>query len=208
MKTTIVGLAFAVLLLVPAGARAQLHIDIGVQFTGPPPLVLVSPEVQVVPEIEEEVFFVSGFYWVRQGEGWYRAKHCCRAWYPVRPHVVPAALVRIPPGHYRHYYRDDDGYWRPHRRDEYRAWRVRHSDAERHRWWMEHRYERRYRDEQRQSWERRRHDEPWHHQDYDHRRRGDDGGRGDHGRDDLGHGDHGGDDRGHGQDHGRGHDKH
>jgi hypothetical protein len=96
-------LTLAAALLAPALALAQasvqLRLDLPVVM---PQLVVVQPGIQVVPNVEEEVFFTSGWYWVRQDGGWYRS-HSPRGggWYYVQPERVPHGLVKIPPGHYR-----------------------------------------------------------------------------------------------------------
>ena len=59
--------------------------------------------VQVVPEYEEEVFFVDGWYWYRSGPYWYRTRDHRGGWVVVERRYVPATLVKIPPGHYKHY---------------------------------------------------------------------------------------------------------
>ena len=166
MRTTITGLGLAALLLAfPTRGSAQVHIDIGIAFPEPPPLVVVSPGIQIVPEFEEEVFFTGGFYWVLRDDAWYRTRTWRGGWAPVHRETVPVALVRIPPGHYRHYYRDDDGRWRPHDRDQYREWRDRHSDDERRAWWHEHRRDRQVRIKQERSWQEERHQKREHRRD-------------------------------------------
>src|SRR5215472_2069595 len=87
-------------------ARAQVRVEIAVptiRFEVAPPLVVVSPGVQVVPEYEEEVFFVDGWYWYRTGPYWYRTRDHRGGWVVVERRYVPVALVKIPPGHYKHY---------------------------------------------------------------------------------------------------------
>jgi hypothetical protein len=166
MKTLITGLGLAALLLaLPTRGSAQVHVDIGIAFPEPPPLVVVSPGIRVVPELDEEVYFVSGWYWVRRDDAWYRTRDYHGGWRPVRRFWVPPALVRIPPGRYRHYYRDDDGRWRSHDPDQYREWRGRHSDDERRAWWHEHHRDRQVRMEQDRSWREERRREREHHRD-------------------------------------------
>jgi len=141
--TTITGMTLAALVLgVPTPERAQVQVSIGVSFAEPPPLVVVQPGVRLVPEMDEEVFFVSGYYWVRRGDAWYRTADWHGGWRPVRRGWVPPALVRIPPGRYRYYYRDDDGRFRAHEVAEYHAWRERHSEEERRAYWREHGHDR------------------------------------------------------------------
>ena len=57
----------------------------------------------VVEDLDEEVFFVDGWYWARRGDFWYRARDHRRAWVFVEPRFVPPGLRRIPPGLYRRF---------------------------------------------------------------------------------------------------------
>lgn len=83
--------------------QAELRIDLPLVL---PPLVTVEPGVQVVEDYREEIFFVDGYYWVRRGGYWYRAPDPHARWVYVERRVVPAAIVRIPPGRYAHWKRD------------------------------------------------------------------------------------------------------
>lgn len=157
MKAPIAGLGLAaVLAALPTPGTAQVSvgasIGIDIRFPEPPPLVVVTPGVQIVPEYDEEVYFVNNYYWVRRADVWYRTSRYDGGWRPVRVVTVPPALVRIPPGRYRHYYRDDDGYWRPHDPGAYHAWRERNSWDDRRAWWHDHRRDRQVRMEQERSW--------------------------------------------------------
>ena len=90
----------------PSAAQVNLQVQIGVptiRFETAPALVEVSPGVQVVPEYEQEVFFVDGWYWHRAGRMWYRTQDHRGGWVAVQRREVPRGLVRIPPGRYRHY---------------------------------------------------------------------------------------------------------
>ncbi len=131
MKTAL-RLAALLLLAAPATSFAQLEIRLG--FPAPPPLVVVSPGIQVVPNHAEEVFFTGGFYWLRRDGHWFRAREHNAAWVQVQPAIVPAALVRIPPGQYRHYRAE----MREERREE------RHERREERRERREERHERRH----------------------------------------------------------------
>ena len=95
-------LAVAASLLVPRPAAAQLQVSI--RFDLPvvlPTLVVIEPGVQVVPDVNEEVFFVDGSYWVRRDTHWYRSHDHRSGWVAVDSHAVPGRLVKYPPGHYR-----------------------------------------------------------------------------------------------------------
>jgi hypothetical protein len=81
-------------------AAVQLRLDLPVVL---PALVVVTPGVQVVPDVDEEVFFVDGWYWVRQPNGWYRSRSHRHGWMLVPGPRVPARLVAVPAGKYRRY---------------------------------------------------------------------------------------------------------
>jgi hypothetical protein len=98
----------------PANAGVDVHVNIGLPVA--PPLVVVQPGISVVEDWDEEVFFVSPYYWVRRGDFWYRARSP-RATFRVAPtRVVPVALVRMPPGQYvkykspKHHHGHDHGH--------------------------------------------------------------------------------------------------
>ncbi len=94
--------AVAASFLVPRPAAAQvsvtLRLDLPVVL---PALVVVEPGIRVVPGVNEEVFLVDGFYWVRRDAHWYRSHDHRSGWVAVESRGVPPRLVRIPPGHYR-----------------------------------------------------------------------------------------------------------
>jgi len=102
MRTLALVVAFVIGL--PALARAQVSVD--VHFGLPavlPPMVVVSPGIQVVPEMQEEVFFTNGYYWARRDNMWYRSRVHTGGWVMVPGRRVPPGLVRIPPGQYRNW---------------------------------------------------------------------------------------------------------
>ncbi|HJX52534.1 MAG TPA: hypothetical protein VJ801_07200 [Polyangia bacterium] len=89
-----------------SAAQVNLQVQIGVptvRFETAPVLVEVSPGVQVVPDYDQEVFFVDGWYWYRSGPAWYRTHDHRGGWVVVHRREVPRGLVRIPPGRYKHY---------------------------------------------------------------------------------------------------------
>ncbi len=102
---TLIRLSVAAALLAPALAPAQASVQ--VQLDLPvvlPPMVVVQPGVQVVPDQNEEVFFHNGWYWVRRDDGWYRSRSHRHGWMVVREDRVPRRLVALPPGQYRHWH--------------------------------------------------------------------------------------------------------
>ncbi len=115
--------ALAALTLSPAPAPAQVGVQIHVNIPVTPPLVVVQPGIQVVENWDEEVFFTGGFYWVRRDGYWYRAPSPRATWVYVEPHRVPPGLTRMPPGHYKHYRKEQA-------KAERKAWKE-HEKAER-----------------------------------------------------------------------------
>lgn len=122
----------AALALFPA-AVAIAQVDVHVTFPAPPPLVVVSPGVQVVPDYEEEVFYVNRYYWLRRDGRWYRTRDYHRGWVYCEPRMVPASIVRIPPGQYRHWHKEEAKAMRREEKAERHAWKE-HEKAERHAW--------------------------------------------------------------------------
>ena len=129
MKRLALALALA-LSLPPAAARAQVGVHIDVGLPAAPPLVVVQPGIQVVEDWNEEVFYTRGWYWARRDGYWYRARTPRANFVYVEPRRVPVALVRIPPGHYKH-------------------WRKAEAKAERKAWKQHEKAERKARKEER-----------------------------------------------------------
>jgi hypothetical protein len=106
MRTLI--LAALAALSLPVLAEAQVAVDVRIAFPSPPPLVVVSPGVRVVPDYDEEVFFSDGWYWTRRDAAWYRTRDHRGGWVLVPVRHVPPALVRLPPGQYKHWRKDQE----------------------------------------------------------------------------------------------------
>jgi hypothetical protein len=100
--------ALAGVALAPSAARAEVHVNIQMGLPVAPPLVVVEPGVQVVENYQEEVFFVSGWYYVRRDGGWYRSRRPNAAFAWCEPRRVPVKLVRMPPGQYVRYHRHEE----------------------------------------------------------------------------------------------------
>jgi hypothetical protein len=126
MRKLIVGL-FVFLLAAAAPAQAQLRIQV-ILPTVLPQLVVVEPGVQVVPDIDEEVFFSDGYYWVRRDDRWYRARDYRSEWRYVEVRRVPDTIVRFEPGRYRRWRGPDRRDERDDRRGEREAVRNREGD--------------------------------------------------------------------------------
>jgi len=96
----------AAVLLSSGAALAQVRVEVGlpsIRFEVVPPMVVVSPGVQVVEDYDEEVFFVDRYYYVREGGHWYRTRDHRGHWVRVEERYVPVTVVRSPHGKYRRY---------------------------------------------------------------------------------------------------------
>jgi hypothetical protein len=144
MKTPLL-LTLAILLF-PAIAHAQVAIRFG--WTAPPPVVEVSPGVQVVEDSGDEVFFTNGHYWVERDGRWYWANDYREHWVPARG-AVPVFLRNHHRGEYAHWRRADHAELRREERE------VRHDDRVRAEERREVRHDERVREENREI----RHDE-------------------------------------------------
>jgi hypothetical protein len=124
--------ALAGVALAPRAARAEVHVNIDIGLPVAPPLVAVQPGVQVVENWNEEVYFVSGWYWVRRDGGWYRARrpHAAFAW--CEPRRVPVALVRMPPGQYVRYQRHARNEERKEWKRERKEWKEQEKHERKH----------------------------------------------------------------------------
>jgi hypothetical protein len=91
------------LFLVPLPVSAQVQVNLGINFSAPPPLVVV-PEVQsvqYVPSAAENVFFYGGQYWAYSNAGWYYAGGYNGPWVLAAPQFVPQPLLIVPVTYYR-----------------------------------------------------------------------------------------------------------
>ncbi len=100
--------AFVLVSVIPRPVPAQVNVQVQltvptIRFETAPVLVEVSPGIQVVPDYDQEVFFVDGWYWSRSGRVWYRTRDHRGGWVVVQERAIPMALVRVPPGKYKHY---------------------------------------------------------------------------------------------------------
>jgi hypothetical protein len=90
--------------VVSGGVSAEVSIPAPtISFEVQPPLVVVSPGVYVVEDYDQEVFFVSGWYWCRSGNVWYRTRDYHGGWATAPGRYVPRRLAHMPPGHYKNF---------------------------------------------------------------------------------------------------------
>lgn len=93
--------------LIFAGVDFHVNVNIGapeIEFSEPPPVVLVTPGIYVVPNDDRELFFVGGFYWVSQEGRWFRSAGPHKKWVLVDSRKVPHGLAKIPPGKYKNWH--------------------------------------------------------------------------------------------------------
>jgi hypothetical protein len=110
--------------LAPTAAQAGVNVGIHIDLPAAPPLVVVQPGVRVVEDCDEEVYFASGYYWVRRDHGWYRSRRPRATFVFVEPRVVPVAVARMPPGRYVRYRGERHGpdHGRRHDHDDHAHW--------------------------------------------------------------------------------------
>lgn len=131
-------LAAGVLLAAALPAQGQVHIQVGIQLPGPPPLVVVpGVPVYYAPGAPANVFFYGGQYWVFDGAGWFVGPTWSGPWVIVAPLQVPVPILSVPvryysvpPGHWKAWRREGPPRWEGHYG---RDWRE--DDQERH--WRE-----------------------------------------------------------------------
>ncbi len=117
-------LAGALLLTsIPARTRAQVAMSIHVGLPVAPPLVVIQPGIQVVENYDEEVFFTGGYYWVHRGPYWYRSPRPSANFVMVEERRVPPGLRRLPPGHYKHWRKEEMKEARREAKAERKAWK-------------------------------------------------------------------------------------
>ena len=72
-----------------------------------PPLTVIHPGISVVSDLDQEVFYSDGYYWVRQDSEWYHAREPHGSWSRVERGRVSPTLAQLPPGRYRNWRGDD-----------------------------------------------------------------------------------------------------
>lgn len=116
----VIFLLLAFVLVAPA--HAQVHVDIGIHFAAPPPLVVVPqiPTVRYVPvpAVPSNLFFYNGQYWVFADGNWYVSAEYNGPWLVVGPQFVPRPILlvpvqyyHVPPGHWKQWARRSPPHW-------------------------------------------------------------------------------------------------
>ncbi len=127
-RTSAVAAVLAALLAVPALAQVQINLPLPtIRFDVPPPLVVVTPGVQVVPDYDDEVFFSDGWYWVNRQDRWYRTRDHRGGWVVVERQYVPQTIVVLPRGKYKRWKAD-----KAERREQEKGDRGKHKGHGKH----------------------------------------------------------------------------
>lgn len=99
----------AMLLAVPVAAAPQVQVQIGtprvvvgLEIPAYPRMVLVPGyPVYYAPEVNGNLFFYDGLYWMFTGDGWFESPWFNGPWTAASPLAVPAFVLRVPVGYYR-----------------------------------------------------------------------------------------------------------
>src|SRR5207244_740796 len=119
-------------------AHAQVNVNIGLQFPGPPTFrVVPGTPVYYAPQAPANVFFYGQQYWAFANGGWYIGPTWNGPWAVVQPVQVPAPILQIPVA----YYPVPPPQWRGWRRDAAPRWEQHYGrewrEAEHERSWRE-----------------------------------------------------------------------
>jgi len=91
--TSVVFALLALFLATPA--VAQVHVDIGIRFPGPLPLVVVPdvPAVHYVTQGPAKLVLYGGQCWVFHNGRWCRARRYNGPWFGVSPQFGPGQIL-------------------------------------------------------------------------------------------------------------------
>jgi hypothetical protein len=98
MRSAIVGVCVLLGICAPAGAA----VSIGSDPPGYPELVPVPGcPVYYAPQLDANLFFYNGLYWVYAQDRWYSSSSYDGPWDLVAPELVPVSVLRVPVRYYR-----------------------------------------------------------------------------------------------------------
>ncbi len=94
-----------------AVASAQIRIGVGIALPGvrigvnipayPDMVPVPGYPVYYAPQLDQNLFFYDGTYWLFSDDQWYSSTWYNGPWYQVEPYSVPAFVLRIPVRFYR-----------------------------------------------------------------------------------------------------------
>jgi len=91
MKNPLLSTVTSALLLFGVGCAGSAQYS-ATATVDTPQLILIEPEVQVVADYDEPIFYTDNYYWRYDGGAWYRSNNHVRGW--VR-YEAPARLRKI-----------------------------------------------------------------------------------------------------------------
>jgi hypothetical protein len=98
-----ISLLRSILLVALAGGCAGTGQFTVTSEVAAPDLVVISPGVQVIADLDEPIFYSDNYYWRNQGGFWYRSTSHTRGW--ARVEVAPVEIRTIErPSAYVHYH--------------------------------------------------------------------------------------------------------
>ena len=92
MKNPLLATATSVLLMFGVGCAGSAQYS-ATATVETPRLILIEPDVQVVADYDQPVFYSENYYWRYDNGVWYRSNSHLRGW--VRFEAVPARIRRI-----------------------------------------------------------------------------------------------------------------
>lgn len=79
----------------------RMSISIGIDFQEYPEFVLVPGyPVYYAPQLQANLFFYDGDYWIYQNDNWYQSSWYNGPWWLVDPEDVPEFILRVPVRYY------------------------------------------------------------------------------------------------------------
>lgn len=169
MKRTLIPVVLAALAIPSlAAAEANVSINIGipaVSVQAPPRVVFESPPLFLAPprlgfyvgvDMPYDMVFISGTYYLFQGNGWYRARHHNGPWVAVRHDRLPREVRNYRIEKIRDY-REREYRSYQHEREQYRGRHYRPDREEKRYQKQERRYEK---EQQREDRRQEREDRP------------------------------------------------
>lgn len=142
MRAAVIACGVAIACFVAGPGQAQVHVDIGINFPGPPAWAVVPGlPVYYAPAAPANVFRYGGQYYAFVNDGWYVGPGYNGPWIVLAPQVVPAPLLRVPiryyrapPGHWSSWHHEAPPHWEHewgHEWDHHReGWRGPHARNE------------------------------------------------------------------------------
>ena len=108
MRHVLIVLSMSFGLMSPTMAQVSIgiglpNVSIGINLGAYPRLERVpNYPVYYAPQVNSNLFFYDGLYWVYQDDDWYASSWYNGPWAIVAPQAVPLFILRIPVRYYRH----------------------------------------------------------------------------------------------------------